>query len=60
MFYKYENESLMSGPTVAFPDGQVLHLELLDTYTFPIYDWYYFATEEEAKSFYGIVDESND
>jgi hypothetical protein len=56
MFYKYENESLMSGPTVAFPEGEVLHLELLDTYTFPINGWYYFATEEEAKAFYNIND----
>lgn len=56
MFYKYENEHLMYGPTVAFPEGEVLHLELLDTYELPINGWYYFETEEEAKTFFNIND----
>jgi len=60
MFYKYEDGILMCGPTVAFPSGEVLHLETINEHTFPVYDWYYFATEEEAKSFYNIVDENND
>lgn len=56
MFYKYENNLLHSGSYVQFPDGEMLILDLLDTYTFPFRDWYYFATEEEAKSFFGIND----
>ncbi len=57
MFYKYENEELLSGPMVTFPDGELLLLELIDTFTFPVQGWYYFATEGEAKDFFGIKDE---
>jgi hypothetical protein len=55
MFYKYENEFLHSGPFVQMPDG-FLHLDLLDTYSFPVNGWYYFATEQEAKDFFGITE----
>ena len=54
MFYKYENESLMSGPFVQFPDGIMLHMDITDLSTLPYNGWYYFATEEEAKTFFGI------
>ena len=57
MFYKYENEELLSGPMVTFPDGEMLLLELKDDYTYPVQGWYYFATEQEAKDFFGIKDE---
>ena len=54
MFYNYDNEFLTSGPYVQFPDGSSLHLDNLDTYTFPVNGFYYFATEDEAKAFFGI------
>ena len=55
MFYKLIENELHSGPFVQMPDG-FLHLDFLDTYTFPVDGWYYFATEEEAKSFFNIND----
>lgn len=60
MFYKYENESLMYGLTVQFPSGEYLSVDTMNDYTLPVYDWYYFATEEEAKSFFNIMEENND
>lgn len=56
MFYSYIENHLSSGPFVQFPDGEFLHLDLLDTYTFPFRDWYFFSTEEEAKEFFGITE----
>lgn len=54
MFYKYENEVLVHGPYVSFVDGTFLSIEHKDMFTFPIEDWYYFATEQEAKDFFEI------
>lgn len=56
MFYKYENPELHFGPCVQFPDGELLHIDLLDLHELPFRDWYYFETEEEAKTFFGIND----
>lgn len=53
-FYKIENNELLSGPQVSFPDGSFIHIELKDQYTFPFNGWYYFETEEEAKSFFNL------
>ena len=55
MFYKYENEQLISGPMVTFPNGNSLSLEFKDTYDYPFSGYYYFATEQEAKDFFGIT-----
>jgi len=54
MFYKYENEILMFGPYVTFTDGVMLHIDTTDLSTLPVDGWYYFATEEEAKNYFGI------
>ncbi len=54
MFYKYENESLSKGPYVTFTDGNMLHTDTTDLSTLPYDGWYYFATEEEAKTFFNI------
>ena len=56
MFYSYINNELCSGPFVQFPDGEFLHLDFLNTYTFPFREWYYFASEDEAKLFFGITE----
>lgn len=55
MFYKNVENHLSYGPYVQLPDG-FLHLDFLDTYTFPVDGWYYFETEEEAKAFFNIND----
>ena len=54
MFYKYENEELISGPHVMFPNGVMLHVDLLSQLSLPYEGWHYFATEEEAKAFFNI------
>lgn len=56
MFYKLIDEQLHYGPTVQFPTGEYLSVDTMDQYTLPLYDWYYFETEEEAKAFYNIND----
>lgn len=56
MFYSYIDNHLSAGPFVQFSDGSFLHLDLLDTYTFPVNEYYYFATEQEAKDFFGITE----
>ena len=56
MFYSLVENTLTYGYTVQFPDGEFLHLDLLDTYSFPVRGWYYFATEQEAKDFFGITE----
>jgi len=54
-FYKNENGDLLYAPNfILFPDGIELFTINKDDYTYPIHDWYYFDTEEEAKSFFGI------
>ena len=56
MFYKYENEQLMYGPHVMYPDGTILHKDITDLSTLPIDGWYYFESEQEAKIFFNIND----
>ena len=54
-FYKNENGELLHAPNfVIFPDGYEIFTHNKDNYTYPINDWYYFETEELAKSFFGI------
>jgi hypothetical protein len=54
MFYKLIDEHLHYGPYVMFPDGTILHKDITDLSTLPYDDWYYFETEEEAKTFFNI------
>lgn len=57
MFYKYtEISGFAYGPYVSMPDGTFLNIEHKDEYTYPIDGWYYFETEEEAKTFFNIND----
>ena len=54
-FYKKENEELLHGPNfVIFPDGIELSIDLKDTYTYPVNDWYYFDSEEDARIFFNL------
>lgn len=54
-FYNFQEDLLQEAPNfVIFPDGTELFAEYKDTYTYPVYDWYWFDTIEEAKSFFGI------
>ena len=61
-FYKNENGELFHGPNyVIFPTNEELNIDLKDTYTYPVYGWYYFDSEEEARIFFNLpkpIDES--
>lgn len=56
MFYKLEGENLMSSPMV---EGQGYILCEVghenNEYTYPVYGWYWFNTEEEAKAFFNLI-----
>ena len=54
MFYKYVDEQLSQTNSIMFPDGNFLTLDTVDNHVFPVEDWYYFATEEEAKIFFNV------
>jgi len=54
-FYKNEDGVLRHGPNyVIFPTGEELNIDLKDTYTYPVNDWYYFDSEEEARIFFNL------
>lgn len=57
-FYKCENQQylLYAENSVINKDYQ-LYREEHETYTYPVDDWYWFNTEEEAKAFFNIKDE---
>jgi len=52
MFYKKDNNELMSAPNfVAMPDVTLM-AEDKDTYEYPVNGWYWFDTLDEAIEFY--------
>lgn len=51
-FYKF-NTVLLKGQHI-YGNGYILLHEQKDTYTYPIDGWYWFETEAEAKTFFGI------
>jgi hypothetical protein len=55
-FYKCDEESrLFCAPNyIIFPDGIELSIDQKDTYTYPVNDWYYFNSEEEARIFFNL------
>ena len=56
MFYKLIDDTLHYGPYVQHVDGVFLHMDITDLSTLPYDGWYYFDTEEEAKTFFNIND----
>jgi hypothetical protein len=57
-FYKLENNQLTSGNYICGNDenqnGYDLNELDRDTYTYPVYGWYWFDTEEMAKAYFGV------
>lgn len=55
-FYKLDNNGdLLYGPNfVIMPAGIELDITQKDSYTYPINDWYYFASEAEARTFFNL------
>jgi hypothetical protein len=58
MFYKLENESLLSGDLITSPNF-VLVAEDKDYYDYPVDGWTWFDTEEEAKAHFEVTNESS-
>jgi hypothetical protein len=55
-YYKYEEEFLSASNFISFPDMDLVDIEH-ELYEYPIHGWYWFNSEEEAKSFFGVKDE---
>lgn len=52
-FYKYENPIMLHG-TFVLDMNYELRLETKDEHQYPIDGWYWFDTEQEAYSFFGL------
>lgn len=55
-FYKLDGSLLYAPNFVILPEIGEISIELYNTYEYPLLGWYYFDSEEEAKSFFNIVD----
>jgi hypothetical protein len=53
-FYKKEYENLLYGPNYVMGGSYNLYKEQKNTYTYPIGDWYWFDSEEEARLFFNL------
>lgn len=52
MFYKFEENELQSANSII--GEYFLFLEEKDNYEYPIYGWYWFDSDDQAKLFFGI------
>lgn len=53
-FYKNIEGTILYAPNfVSMPDAEIL-IELKDIYTYPVNNWYYFDTEDDAYLFFGV------
>lgn len=55
-FYKLDGGTLLYGPNTVMGSGIDLIKEHRDLYEYPVSDWYWFDSEEDAKLFFGITD----
>jgi hypothetical protein len=57
-FYKYESEQLLYAPNFVYGPDFTLLREEVDSYlsddSLPIYDWYYFDSEEAARLYFQL------
>jgi hypothetical protein len=53
-FYKFDGEVLRFAAGSVYAPNFTLLLELRETYTYPVNGWRYFATTEQAESFFEI------
>jgi hypothetical protein len=54
MFYKYQDDVLLSGNVVTTPTFE-LTIETRGEFSYPVDGWVWFETEEEAQAHFGIV-----
>ena len=53
-FYKEDNGSLLIGENFVYSPTVTLKAEDKDNFTYPQDGWYWFDTEDEAYSFFGL------
>lgn len=53
-FYKLIDGTLFFGPNFVESSSYCLTKENKDTYTYPVDDWYWFDSEEDARVFFGL------
>lgn len=53
-FYKEDNGSLLIGENFVYSPVVTLKAEDKDNFTYPQDGWYWFDTEEESYSFFGL------
>jgi len=57
-FYKFDGELLRYASSAVYAPNFTLLLELKDSYNYPVSEWYFFATTEQAESFFEINGQS--
>lgn len=60
-FYKNDSGMLLYGKTSVLGGSFELHRDKKENYNFPVFDWYWFDSEIEARQFFNIpiVEENN-
>lgn len=58
-FYKH-SDILLYAPTFVLSPNYELLPDNKDSYEYPVDGWYWFDSEEDAKKFFGIVDEPSE
>lgn len=53
-FFKNDEGMLLEGPNAVYAPAFTLLKEDKDTYTYPVEGWYWFDSEEEARSYFGL------
>ena len=56
MFYKYQDDTLLFGCVVTAPTFE-LTIETKNDFQYPVDNWYWFDTLEEAEKFFNIIKE---
>lgn len=56
-FFKMDQQELLQAPNVE-GNNYSLNEESRTEYSFPVGDWFWFPTIEEAKTYFGIVEEA--
>lgn len=54
-FYKFENSILLFAPNGVTGPGYDLQIATKDQYTYPVEEWSWFNSEEEANLFFNIL-----
>ena len=53
-FYKYEDGQLLVGENFVAGPTYSLHIDDKDLYQYPVDGWYWFDTEEQARTVFGV------